>query len=429
MLSIVRAGCRCAIVLVAVVSLQAPAIAAPMLPDTIATTSGPLTLERALTLTSGYGLTIQATSLRAQAARARAADAGRRPSPTLIATEENFGGQLGGSHREATLAISQVLEIGGDRGARASTAEAESKLSSAEASSVGREALARAADRFIAAWTLQARLGRLREGEALAEQAIHAATERFHAGASPRLEILRAQSRATMQAVGRQRTESDLAVARQELALSWGSGMATFDSLVAPEQVLPSNTDGWQSRLSSHPDLARASAIEALAVARIQVAAAARVPDLTLTGGVRRLEELSDTGFLVGVEVALPLWNRGNGGITAARRELEASVAERRATEQQLQAAFAGAMERLRATAAMYDTLRLHVRPAREQLVDELLRGYRSGRSSYLDLVAEQSNLLETKLDLVDAQADLWRAQMRLALLAGTGLLTPKEAR
>jgi outer membrane protein TolC len=77
----------------------------------------------------------------------------------------------------------------------------------------------------------------------------------------------------------------------------------------------------------------------------------------------------------------------------------------------------------------VYDTLRLHVRPAREQIVDELLRGYRSGRSSYLDLIAEQANLLETELDLVDAQADLWRAQMRLELLAGTGLSSPKEAR
>jgi hypothetical protein len=117
-LSIVRARCRCAILLVALVSLQATAIAAPMLPDSIPATSGPLTLERVLALTSRYGLTLQATGLRAQAARARGADAVRRPNPTLSATEENFGGQLGGNHREATLAISQVIEIGGDRSAR-----------------------------------------------------------------------------------------------------------------------------------------------------------------------------------------------------------------------------------------------------------------------------------------------------------------------
>jgi cobalt-zinc-cadmium efflux system outer membrane protein len=153
------------------------------------------------------------------------------------------------------------------------------------------------------------------------------------------------------------------------------------------------------------------------------------MPDLTVSGGVRRLEEVPGTGFVVGVEVPLPLWNRGNGGITAAHRELEAAAAERQATEQGLEVAFAAASERVMIAAAVHDTLRLRVRPEREAIVDELLRGYRAGRSSYLDLVAEQSNLLETELALINAQADLWRAQLRLESMAGIGLLTPKEGR
>jgi outer membrane protein TolC len=87
------------------------------------------------------------------------------------------------------------------------------------------------------------------------------------------------------------------------------------------------------------------------------------------------------------------------------------------------------ATERLQAADAVYDTLRLRVRPARAQVVDELLRGYRAGRASYLDLVAEQNNLLQTELALTDAQADLWRARMRLALLAEAGLPAPKGER
>ena len=429
MLSISRAGRRFAILLAASASLQAGAIAAPTMPDSALATSGPLTLERALTLTSHYGPALQAAGARAQAARARVADAGRRPNPTLNATEENFGGQLDGARREGTLAVSQVFEIGGDRGARVSIAEAESRLASAEAGTLGRDVLAQAADRFITAWSLQARLGRLRDGEAVTEQAIRAATERFRAGGSPRVEILRAQSRARTQAVERQRTASELTVARRELALSWGAVAATFDSLVPPEPVIPRDTVGWQLRLTAHPELARASAAEGLASARIKAASAARRPDLSVSGGVRRLEEVPGTGFVVGVEIPLPLWNRGNGGITAAHRELEAAAAERQATEQGLEVALAAASERVMIAAAVYDTLSLRVRPEREAIVDELLRGYRTGRSSYLDLVAEQSNLLETELALIDAQADLWRAQLRLESMVGVGLLTPKEGR
>jgi outer membrane protein, heavy metal efflux system len=144
---------------------------------------------------------------------------------------------------------------------------------------------------------------------------------------------------------------------------------------------------------------------------------------------VRHLEEVPGTGFLVGAEVPLPLWNRGNVGVTAAHRELEAATAERRGTEQRLQVAFAAATERVKTAVAVYDTLRLRVRPGRVQIVDELLRGYRTGRSNYVDLVTEQSNLLETELAVIDAQADLLRAQLRLELLTGLGLLTPKEGR
>jgi outer membrane protein, heavy metal efflux system len=428
-LSVARAGSRCAMSLALAVSLQGSANAAPTSPDTIANLSGPLTLDRALTLAARYELKLRAAGLHAQAAHARIADARRRPNPALSATEENFGGQLGASRREATLTIGQAFELGGDRSARQRTAVAEYNVATAEANLLGRDLLALAAERFIAAWSLQSRLARLQESEVLTERAIRAATERFEAGASPKLEILRARGRAAAQAVARQRAASELSVARRELALSWGAMNAAFDSLIVGEQQRPGDIADSHSRLLSHPDLARASAIEALAGARLRAATASRMPDLTLTGGVRRLAELPGTGFVVGVEMPLPLWNRGEGGVTAARLDLQASAVERRATEQRLQVAFDSATERLRAAAAEYDTLRVQVRPLREQVVEELLRGYRSGRSSYLDLAAEQGNLLETELDLVEAQADLWRAQVRLELLAGTGPFTPKETR
>jgi outer membrane protein TolC len=106
--------------------------------------------------------------------------------------------------------------------------------------------------------------------------------------------------------------------------------------------------------------------------------------------------------------------------------ELAASTAERRATEQRLQLALVAATERMRVAAALLDTLRLRVQPAREQLVGEMLRGYREGRTSYLDLVAEQGGLLETELEIVEAEANLWRARLRLEQLTGTGPLAPK---
>ena len=426
MLSLTRAGCWCAIGVMAMGSLHGLAVAAPMPPDSVTALAGPLTLDRALALTTRYGLNLKAAGLRSEAARARVADANRLQNPTLIATEENFGGDLGGSRREATLALGQVFELGGDRGARRATAEAEAGLASAEAGLVGREAQAMTAERFITAWSLQGRVGRLREGERLAGQAVVAARERHQAGASPELEVLRARSRATSQAVERQRNDSELDIARRELALSWGATEATFDSLAGPGPFPGDSANGARSPHLTHPELSRATAAEAVAAARIQSAEAGRTPDLTLSAGVRRLEEVSGAGFVVGVALPLPLWGQQSGGLAAAHMELAASTAERRATEQRLQLALVAATERMRVAAALLDTLRLRVQPAREELVGEMLRGYREGRTSYLDLVAEQGGLLETDLEIVEAEANLWRVRLRLDQLTGSGPLAPK---
>lgn len=429
MFCVSRAGGGFAIGVLAVASLHLAGHAATVLPDTIPVVSGPLTLERAVELAGRYEQGLRAAGLRAEAALARIGDAGRRPNPTLIASKENFAGALGGDHRETSLTVAQPVEIGGDRGARRAAAEAEYQVSIFAAAVLAHDVRAVTVDRYIDAWSLQSRLTRLEAGERTTRQAIQAATSRHEAGATPRSEILRAESQAITQAVERRRTESLLAVARRELALSWGTVEATFDTLVIPEFTDPERSVGSGTLPASSPELSRATASEALAAARLRAASAARVPDLTLSGGIRRLEEVQGTGFLVAIEMPLPIWSGNRGGVIAARRELEASAAERRATEQQLRVALTTAMERVRSAAAALDTLRLQVIPAREQLVEELLHGYRSGRSSYLDLAAEQRNLLDAELALVDAQADLWRSSAHFALLTGTGLFETKEER
>lgn len=387
--------------------------------DSIPIISGPLTFERALVLAARHQSSLHAADLRASAARARIRDASRTPNPTLIGSVENFGWGLGSENLESTVELTHALELGGDRDARATIAAGEYRLAAAEAAGLRREMLILTAERYIRAWSLQMRISRLREGEELTRQAILAASQRYRAGASSLLERTRAESEALSQGVDRQRTEAELAIARRELALSWGGSSASFDSLVA--EPFPQGSDD-SVQLTAHPDLERANAAEALASARMRGAHAAQVPDISLSAGVRRLEEVGGTGFVAGVELPLPLWNRGSGSVSAARQEHEAALAEKRATTARLEVELANANDRVHAASAAYDSLRLRVRPARQDLLRELLRAYREGRLNYLDLIAEQRNLLDTDLALVDAQADLWRSRVRLELLVGGGL-------
>ena len=415
MLPLWRAGRCFASIILAAVMFPGVARAQPASLDSIPQATGPLTLVRAWDLVERYQPRIRAGDLRATAAQARIRDADRLLNPSVSVTEENFGGSLGSDHLESTLELGQVIQLGGDRAARAGVASSEYQLAAAEATLLRREVRGVTADRFIRAWSIQARLARLREGEQLTRQAIAAAGERFRAGASPVLERTRAESQAMSQAVERRRTEAELAIARRELAASWGDRRATFDSLVAEpldDSPLPDSLG-----IGSHPVIDRARAQEAHARARQKLARSERIPDLTFSGGVRRLEDAAATGFVAGLELPVPLWNRGSGEVSAADQEFEAAEFEERTARQGLEVELANAVDRLSSAAAAFDSLRLHVRPFRQQLIEELLRAYRAGRLNYLDLIAEQRNLLETDLALVDAQADVWRSRVLLELL------------
>lgn len=405
------------------VAFQAPAFAATAAPDSVPTPAGRLTLSRALELTDRYQLALRAANLRSAGTRARVQDANRRPNPILALSDENFGAKPASGRQETTLELNQVLELGGDRKARAAAAEAEYGLATSDAAVLRREVLAATSERFIAAWALQTRTDRLREGEGLAREAVIAATERHRAGASLILERTRAESQALSQAVERQRTEAELAIARRNLAAQWGATEASFDSLILPVPAPSRDIPDSERDVAEHPEMNRASANQALADARVRTAEASRVPDLTVSAGVRRLKEVNATGFVAGVEIPLPLWNRGTGSLTAAQRDREAADADARAAAQRLRVAVANAVERLQSAGAVYDTLRIRVRPTREQLVHDLLSAYRAGRLNYLDLVAEQRNLLDTDLALVEAQADVWRARVALDLVVGGGVL------
>jgi len=409
-------ACICAVgaaVLAAAVPATAATTVAATAPDSLPHASGPLTLRDALALAGRRHLALRGGELRALAARSRMRDEGRPPNPTVRASAENVGGSLGGDRREITMELAQTVELGGERAARAAVAAAEYRVAGADAALSTRDALARTAERFITAWALQARLGRLRDDERLLRRAIAAADERHRAGAAPQLERMRAEAQALAQGVELRRTTAALAIARRELASSWGDREATFDSLSAD------SSGGVADGAAAPPALERATAGAALAEARVRAAEASRVPDLTVSAGARRLEEARGTGFLVGVELPLPLWNRGNDRVAAERQEYAAADADRRAAERQLEVERANAVDRLGAAAAAYDTLAARVRPARVELAGELLRAYRAGRLGYLDLIAEQRNLLDTDLALVDAAAELWRARTTLELLAG----------
>jgi cobalt-zinc-cadmium efflux system outer membrane protein len=348
-------------------------------------------------------------------------DAGRSPNPALSLDLENVGGDAQSELREATAALAQQLELGGDRGARAQVAKAAEGLAWAELTFEEREVLGEAAERFLETWALQERASRLAASERLAERSVTAAGERFRAGAGPELEQTRAEGVAALRHSEWLRARADLTASGQRLAASWGSTEVRFDSLtLAPprSEKLPTPAR-LEVLLADHPLSARAAAEVALEDARLREARAARVPDLDLSAGVRRLGAGDASTFIVGASIPLPLWNRQAGAVAAAQAEQQAAQARGELIGLDLRALLRSTYERYLANQASYELIATRVKPKSEDVLRQLTSGYRSGRFSSFEYLEGQRNLLEAELQLVEATAEAWRARLALERLLG----------
>jgi cobalt-zinc-cadmium efflux system outer membrane protein len=337
---------------------------------------------------------------------------------------ENIGGDLDSDRYEATATLGQTLELGGDRRARSDAALAVEQLSSWELSVEEREVLSHVTERFLETWALQERVARLADAERLAERSITAATDRFRAGAGPAFEQSRAEGVLALRRAERIRASAELTSSWQRLVASWGSIEVRFDSLRldAPRRVTLPPPVRLDSLLEAHPQRRRIAAEVALEHARLREARAARVPDLDLAGGVRRLAAEDATTFIVGASIPIPVWNRHAGSTAAAEAEHRAATAREHLVALDLRAALRDAYERYVAAHASYELIATEVTPKSEDVLRQVAAGYRSGRFSSLELLEGQRSLLEAELQLIDATAEVWRARAALERRLGRSI-------
>ena len=344
----------------------------------------------------------------ADAAEARARQAGVAPNPELSLEVENFAGSgafQGLRSTEATLALSQRIELGGKRSARLGVARAErdfafltykAALADLERDIRNAHAELRAAeDRAVLA----------RDNTAAAEELARTARILVDAGRDPPLRQLRAESLLAEAKAEQARTFSELLTARRLLASLIGSVdpelTASVSDEAAPAAPAPDATSLNEQLATAEREAARA---------RVQLARSDAVQDITASGGVRRFRESGDTALVAGISIPLPIRDRNRGNI-------EAAGAESNAAESRL------LLARIDANRAQYDARMLlgaaEVRyealagPGLQQ-AEEALRlariGYNAGKFSLIELIDAQTALTTAKLNLIEARLDRARA-------------------
>lgn len=368
----------------------------------------PVTLSDALA--RGQDLSPRIAKARAdvKAAEGRAIQAGVRPNPDVSVEIENFSGT--GPYRtfrrtETTVALSQQFELGGKRQARKAVASAEVEyarlaLRCAQAD-LAYEIAVTHADLRVA----EDRSALVRGVAARAKELARIAETLVDVGRDPPLTKLRADALLAEANADDLLATGRLLSARQRLALLIGSEDPELSSL-AQEMPMPARLAADAQGL----DEQLAAAEREAASARVRLAQAEGVPDVTASGGVRNFREGGETAFVVGVSIPLPFHNRNRGNIAAAQASGEA--AEAQLAQARLDTQFTRRDAELMLTAANERLAMLSgagLGQATEAArVAEV--GYQQGKFTLIELIDAQAALTSAHLKRIEAEFDRARA-------------------
>lgn len=382
-----------------------------------------LTLAAAIELALAYNPDLAAATWHAEAGTGRVQQAGLWLNPQTGLTVEDVAGTgdyAGTKQTETTLRLGQTIELGNKRSARVTAARQDRDLSAWDRASLELEVVADTTRSFLAVLGLQDQLALSDEEVSLAEQMVASVRRLVQSGREPEAEATRAEVALAAARIDRTQTRRALEEARQELAASWGAvpSFDRADGTLAPAGPPPSLPD-LTSRLEHSPELARWSTELAQRQAQLALAEANAIPDVTVDAGYRRYEETGDSGFVFGASLPLPLFDRNQGAIAAARSELSAAEEEQRAAGVRARTALNRAHAELLTTYDEIEALATGILPAADRAFASIQAGYLEGRYRHLDVLDAQRTLISNRERLVRAKTEYRQALARIDRLTG----------
>lgn len=416
---------------VAAVVVAAAAVAQPAAESAPQAGNGALTLSQAIAtaLARNPDLATGAPALRAAQARVHQAELG--PAPELRLELEDFAGS--GAYRgvdsaQATLALSQVVQLGGKRSRRVDAARAGFDLLSVEQQARALDVLAEVSRRFIHVVADQDHLQLTGKATELAQQTVAAVDARVKAAKSPEAELHRARITLARAEVEQEHAEHELLTSRRKLAAMWGETQLAAGSVSADLYALPGvgDFDDLLALLQRNPDFTRFASQARLRDAEIRLAQSRRRGDVQVSAGIRRLEASTDQAFIAGISMPLFSGRQAAAAVAEAEALRGMTDAEERAAVIRAQAQLFELHQELRHAITETQLLRDKVLPEMEEALRETKYAYERGRYSYLEWVEAQREFIDVRRSLIEAAANAHNYRTEIERLTGEPLAAPQ---
>lgn len=363
--------------------------------------------------------TLAQAAARTHAARGRKTQAGRYPNPSVGYTADEIStGPIirGGEHG---FFVEQEIVTGGKLRLSRSVFAQEEMQAQAEAEMQRYRVLN--AVRLLYYQALGAeRLVELRSELArLAGQAVTISQQLYNVGQANEPDFLGAEVEA-------QRAELALIAARNDRLRIWRQLASVVGSPSLEPGPLVGNLEDplpelkresiLATLLRESPEIKLAQAGVARAERVLQRARVEWIPNIIARGGLRNNRELLELGGrpvglegFIDVGVRIPIFDRNQGNVEAARADLERARHEVERVKLALRARLAVAYRTYRDSVALVNKYREEILPRAQRAYDLYLKSYEQMAAAYPQVLIAQRTLFQLQVDYVAALEQLWR--------------------
>jgi cobalt-zinc-cadmium efflux system outer membrane protein len=322
------------------------------------------------------------------------------------------------TQRQDTYTVTQVLEIGGKRSARI---EAEQRKFTAAGARERQAKLAFASGLAVAYATAEAMQQRKEVADAelvRADDDLRAAQALIKAGREAELRLAQARASAAAAQAAVQSASADATEALERLSALVGAA-EPFNHIDHPflaSVATPRPQPGWTP--ADAPALASAAAERDAVAAQVQIEQKRWLPDLSVTVGMRKFGWSSEKAATVGLSATIPLFDRNQAGIDAARERATSAAMRLEAVRLETIASHRSASAQVQASER-----RLQAAEQSEAAASEAYRlgrvGYDAGKTALVELLAIRRALSEAKALTIEARLARVRALATLSLAEG----------
>jgi cobalt-zinc-cadmium efflux system outer membrane protein len=354
--------------------------------------------------------------------------AGLYPNPTVgYYGDEIRGGYMGGGKQGGF--VSQTIVLGGKLQEARRVAELEANETETSGQIQRLRILNNVRVSFYHVLAAQSLVDVKQNLAKLAADATQTSLQLGNVGQADRPDILQAE-------VEQQQANVRVRVAEQNLQASWRVLAAVVGKPNLPvarldgdlEAIPDLNYEEWvTTTLRESPEVKLAQQGVERAEASLVQARRVPIPDLQVTGIlVQSYEPLETTRRLTGLQggaqigVELPIFNRNQGNIAAARGEIESAKQELARVKLQLQRDLASMFQDYGAARVIVQKYKTEMLPRAEQAYRLYQRNYQAMAGAYPQVLISQRTLFQLEVEYVQALENTWHGAL---VIRGFGLM------